>query len=64
MVIVDGDDGGDDGGADAGNDGGDGDEDADGGDDGDDAKVRVLAGVEFTRRGVARPTNNGGRLCR
>jgi len=28
------------------------------------SKVRVLAGVEFTRRGVARPTNNGGRLCR
>jgi hypothetical protein len=28
------------------------------------SKIRVLAGVEFTRRGVARATNNGGRLCR
>jgi len=36
------------------------------------SKIRVLAGVEYTgnhwrgasRRGVARPTNNGGRLCR
>jgi len=27
------------------------------------AKVRVLAGVEFTRRGLARPVNNAGRLC-
>ena len=40
------------------------DYDHDSSDDGGDWQVRVLAGVEFTRRGVARPTNNGGRLCR
>jgi len=28
------------------------------------AKIRVLAGVEFTRRGLARPDNNAGKLCR
>jgi len=28
------------------------------------AKIRVLAGVTFTRRGLARPVNNAGRLCR
>ena len=42
-------------------------DDGDDSDDGisdDSEQVRVLAGVEFTRRGVARPTNNGGRLCR
>merc|ERR1719347_1330676 len=27
------------------------------------AKVRVLAGVEFTRRGLARPVSNAGKLC-
>ena len=42
----------------------DDDSDYGGSDDDDSNQVRVLAGVEFTRRGVARPTNNGGRLCR